>query len=113
MVIDAAPGKFFRLERDRTEGCTVTVKRQAFIQGRLAGPEIRILPDGQKPLWQAELAPGKQTLAAVCREVTRDAVSELPVSLELDLEPGTIYQLSAVFDVPRGKCDIKAAPLAP
>ena len=71
------------------------------------------MQDGQKPLWQAELAPGKQTLAVLCREVTRNGVNELPVSLELDLEAGTIYQLSAVFDTAHGKCDVTAAPLAP
>jgi hypothetical protein len=112
--IDAGPAKFYRIEREGAGGCAVTVKRPALIQGRRAGPEIRIQPGGgQKELWQIELPPGKHTLAVVCREVTRDSLHDLPGSLDLDLEAGTIYQLSARFEeAGNGRCNVWASPLA-
>jgi hypothetical protein len=112
-VLDIEPGKMYRLERDGNEGCAVKVKQAALIRGKPDGPEIRLaVPGSQKPQWQAELAPGKQTLTAICREVTRDRVTELPVSLTLDLEAGNIYQLSARFNASQGKCDVNAATVA-
>ncbi len=111
-VIDAAPGEIYSVELSQDGNCSTSVKRPVLVRGNPDGPEIRIvLPGDSKPVWQAELAPGKQTLTAICREVTRERAIEVPVSLTLDLEPGRIYRLSADFAPEQGKCEVKAAPL--
>ena len=106
-----ASGNLYRLQRLGSDGCAIKVERPAFVRGNPDRPEIRIeTPGGKKPEWQAELAPGKQKLTAICREVTREHVVEVPVELKLELEAG-IYQLSADFDATLGRCDVKAVRL--
>jgi hypothetical protein len=106
------PGHLYRLQRLGSEGCAVKVENPAFVRGNLDRPEIRIeVPGGKKPEWQVELASGKQKLTAICREVTRERVVEVPVELTLELEPGGIYQLSANFDASQSRCDVKAVRL--
>jgi hypothetical protein len=113
LAIDIAPGQLYRLARREDETCGVVIERPALVQGRIDGPEILILMPGEKKaLGQVELAPGRHTLTAICREVTREQVIEQPVELNLELQPGAVYELQVDSKVAQGSCDVRMSSSA-
>jgi hypothetical protein len=111
ITLDIKSGHIYRLKLKDGTTCGVDIEHPILLQGRIDGPEIQIkATPNAKPESQIELAPNSQTLTAICREVTRSAVLELPVDLALDLEAGRIYKLEATFEPTKNKCDVRAIP---
>jgi hypothetical protein len=114
LTVDFEPAGLYRIKHRPGTACDFDVERPAMVQGRVDGPEIRIVAAADKrPRSQIELAPGAHDLTAVCRDVTRTGVRQSSADLKVNLQAGRIYRLDASFMPPEDKCDVRITPMRP
>jgi hypothetical protein len=110
ITVDVEAGRLYRLKRKAGAGCNVEIEPASMVQGRIDGPEIWIeMPGASRPKMEVELSPGKHTFTAVCREVTRTSVRKRSTEVELEVQPGEIYQLEGIFEPPVNDCRVWAS----
>jgi hypothetical protein len=90
------------------------------VRGRIDGPGIWLWPErkegAKRPAIEEAFPAGHHHLKVTCRDVSRTALVERTAEVELDVEPGRIYDLEAPsFSAPEHRCEVqvKVVPVAP